>query len=171
MARVIVPRDAGAPGRVVPFLSTVVFVLVSVVPLQLPGFAAVTPSFALMAVYHWTVYRPDLLPLSAIFALGLLLDLLNGTPFVGMSALTLLIARTAVLINRRHFINRDFSVLWLGFLALACGLFMFSWAFVSMLNGRVLGTRPFLFEAVLTVSCYPAGSYVLARLHRTFLRA
>jgi rod shape-determining protein MreD len=171
MARVIVPRDAGAPGRIVPFLSTVLFVLVSVVPLQLPGFAAVTPSFALMAVYHWTVYRPDLLPLSAIFVLGLLLDLLNGTPFVGMSALTLLIARTAVLINRRHFVNRDFSVLWLGFLVLACGLVMFSWALVSMLNGRVLGTRPFLFEAVLTVSCYPAGSYVLARLHRTFLRA
>jgi rod shape-determining protein MreD len=171
LARVIVPRDAGAPGRIVPFLSTVLFVLVSVVPLQLPGFAAVTPSFALMAVYHWTVYRPDLLPLSAIFALGLLLDLLNGTPFLGMSALTLLIARTAVLINRRHFVNHDFSVLWLGFLALACGLFMFSWALVSLLNGRVLGTRPFLFEAVLTVSCYPAGSYVLARLHRAFLRA
>ncbi|HXQ51083.1 MAG TPA: rod shape-determining protein MreD [Stellaceae bacterium] len=170
MARVMVPRDSGAPGRVVPFLSTFVFVLVSVVPLQLPGFAAVTPSFALMAVAHWTIYRPDLLPQSAVFALGLLLDLLNGTPYVGTMALTLLVARTAVLTQRRHFVNRDFTVMWLGFLALASGTFALLWAIVSLLNGHILGTRPFLFEAALTVACYPVGSYLLARLHRAFLR-
>jgi rod shape-determining protein MreD len=171
MSRVIVPRDTGAPGRVVPVLSTLLFVLVSVVPLQLPGLAAVTPSFALMAVAHWTIYRPDLLPQSAVFVLGLLLDLLNGTPYIGVSALVLLIARTAVLIARRHFVNRDFTLLWLGFLALACGTFAFSWAFISILDGHILGTRPFLFEAALTVACYPVGSYILAWLHRVFLRA
>jgi rod shape-determining protein MreD len=171
MSRVIVPRDSGSPGRVVPVLSTLLFVLVSVVPLQLPGLAAVTPSFALMAVAHWTIYRPDLLPQSAVFVLGLLLDFLNGTPYVGVSALVLLLARTAVLIARRYFVNRDFALMWLGFLALACGTFAFSWGFVSMLVGHILGTRPFLFEAALTVACFPAGSYLLARLHRAFLRA
>jgi rod shape-determining protein MreD len=170
MARVVVPRDSGAPGRVVPVLSTFLFVLVSVVPLQIPGLAAVTPSFALMAVAHWTIYRPDLLPQSAVFALGLLLDLLNGTPYLGASALILLIARTAVLIARRYFVNRDFAVLWLGFLALCCGTFVFSWAFISVLGGHLLGTRPFLFEAALTVACYPVGSYILARLQRALLR-
>ena len=70
MARVIAPRDTSVPGRVVPVLSTFLFVVVSVVPLNLPGFAIVTPSFALMAVYHWSIYRPDLLPQTAVFALG-----------------------------------------------------------------------------------------------------
>jgi rod shape-determining protein MreD len=171
MARVILPRDSGAPSRVVPVLSTLVFVLVSVVPLQLPGLAAVTPSFALMAVAHWTIYRPDLLPQTAVFALGLLLDLLNGTPYLGTSALTLLLARTAVLVARRHLVNRDFTVIWLGFLALAAGNFAFAWAFISLLNGHIIGARPFLFEAALTVACYPVASYLLARLHRAFLRA
>jgi len=171
MARAITPRDGGGLGRLVPFLSTLFFVLVSVVPLQIPGFAVVTPSFALMAVFHWTSYRPDLLPLSAVFALGLLLDLLNGTPYIGATALTLLIARTAVLMQRRHFVNRDFAVMWLGFLAIGAGTFAFSWAFVSTLRGHILGTRPFIFEAALTVACYPVGSYILTRLHRAFLRA
>jgi rod shape-determining protein MreD len=170
VARVIAPRDTGAAGRVVPVLSTFLFVVVSVVPLNLPGFAIVTPSFALMAVYHWSIYRPDLLPQTAVFALGILLDLLNGTPYVGASALVLLIARTAVLMERRHFVNRDFTVLWGGFLALAAGTFAFSWALVSALDRHILGTRPFLFEAVLTIACYPVGSYLLARLHRAFLR-
>src|ERR1700728_3001147 len=113
MARVMAPRDSGSPGRVVPVLSTFLFVLVSVVPLQLPGLAAVTPSFALMAVAHWTTYRPDLLSQLSVFVLGVLLDLLSGTPYVGASALTLLLARTVVLVARRHFVGRDFSLLWL----------------------------------------------------------
>ena len=170
MARVMAPRDSGAPGRIVPVLSTFVFVVVSVVPLQLPGFAAVSPSFALMAVYHWTVYRPDLLPQGAVFVLGLLLDLLTGTPYIGASALTLLIARTAVLMIRRHFVNRDFTVLWLGFLAVAAAIFIFSWALIGLLSGHILDVRPVLFETALTVAGYPVGSYVLARLHRAFLR-
>ena len=67
---IAVQRDIGYPGRLVPFLTTVLFAFFTVVPLNLPGFAVVMPSFALMAVFHWTVYRPDLLPLSAVFASG-----------------------------------------------------------------------------------------------------
>jgi len=171
MARVTVPRDSGFGGRLVPFVSTLVFVLVSVVPLQIPGFAAVTPSFALMAVFHWTIYRPDLLPISVVFGLGLLLDLLNGSPYLGVSALMLLVARTAVLVERRHVVNRPFTVVWLGFLALAAGTFAFGWGLVSLLRGQALGTRPFIFEAVLTVACYPVGSWLLARLQRALVRA
>jgi rod shape-determining protein MreD len=171
MARVTAPRDYGLGGRIVPLLSTLVFVLVSVVPLQIPGFAAVTPSFALMAVFHWTIYRPDLLPISAVFVLGLLLDLLNGSPYLGVSALMLLVARTAVLVERRHVVNRSFAVLWGGFLVLAFGTFAFGWAFVSALRGEVLVTRPFIFQALLTVACYPVGSYLLARLQRALVPA
>jgi rod shape-determining protein MreD len=171
MARVIAPRDGGSPGRAVPVLSTFLFVLVSVVPLQLPGFAAVTPSFALMAVAHWATYRPDLLSQFSVFVLGVLLDLLSGTPYVGASAITLLLARTVVLVARPHFIGRDFSIVWLGFCGLAGGIVAFSWALVSIFSGRLIGTEPFLFEALLTVACFPVGSYVLARLHRALLAA
>src|SRR5580698_9282591 len=105
---IAIQRDIGYPGRLVPFLTTLLFAFFSVVPLNLPGFAVVMPAFALMAVFHWTVYRPDLLPLSAVFGIGLFLDLLNGTPFVGLSALIFLLARTAVLGQRRLFFERPF---------------------------------------------------------------
>ncbi len=161
--------DVGYPARLVPCLSTLLFAVISVVPLNLPGFAVVTPAFALMAAFHWTVYRPGLLPLSAVFAIGLSLDLLNGTPYVGLSALTLLLARAVVMSQRQFFLDRSFPVVWLGFLVLTVGNFAFLWAFVSMLYGAPLGLRPFVFQAVLTVSCFPVGSYLLARAHRAFL--
>lgn len=163
-------REVGYPGRLVPFLTTLLFAIISVVPLNLPGLAVVTPAFALMAVFHWTIYRPDLLPLSAVFALGLLLDLLNGTPYLGMSALVLLLVRTVVLSNRRWFVNRTFPILWLGFLAVAVGVFAFLWALVSLMHGAALGPRPFVFQALLTVSCFPFGTYLLAQAHRAFPR-
>lgn len=162
-------RDIGYPGRLVPFLTALLFAFLSVVPLNLPGFAVVMPAFAFMAVFHWTVYRPDLMPLSAVFVVGLLLDLLNGTPFVGMSALVLLLARTAVMSQRKWFANRTFVVVWLGFLVVAVGAYVVLWALVSALHGAPLDLRPFVFQAVLTVACYPVASYVLTRIQRAFL--
>ncbi len=67
-----------------------------------------------MAVYHWTIYRPDLLPPIGLFAVGLAQDLLAGAP-VGVGALVLLLARAAVLRYRRYFINRTFPFVWTGF--------------------------------------------------------
>jgi rod shape-determining protein MreD len=163
------PREATFPSRHLPFVTTLLFALISVVPLHLPGFAAVTPSFALMAVCHWSIYRPDLLSIGAAFVVGVVLDLLNGTPYVGVSALVLLIVRGIVIRERRHFVSRPFAALWLGFVAVAAGVFAFEWGFVSLLSGMVLDTRPFVFQAVLTVACFPVGSRLLARVQRAFL--
>lgn len=162
-------REAGFPNKLLPFLTTLLFVVVSVVPWHIPGFAVVTPAFALMAVYHWTLYRPELLPPTAIFAAGLLLDLLNGTPYVGTSALSLLLARTVLLSQRRFFVNRLFPMLWAGFLVTAAALITFEWALVSLLHGGLLGPRPFIFEAVLTGASFPVGSYLLGQAQRHFL--
>lgn len=162
-------RDVGYPARTVPFVTTLLCACLAVVPLNLPGFSVVMPAFALMAVFHWTVYRPDLLPLSAVFVIGVLQDLVNGTPYVGLSSLILLLARSAVMGQRKLFVNRNFTIVWLGFLALAAAAFLLIWALVSLLHGATLDLRPFLFQAVLTVACYPVASYALARLHRAFL--
>jgi rod shape-determining protein MreD len=171
MRMALFQREAGGglPNKLVPSLTTFLFVLISVVPLHIPGFAVVTPAFALMAVFHWTIYRSDLLPPLAVFFAGLLLDLLNGTPYVGTSALSLLLTRSVLMGQRRFFINRLFPVLWAGFLATAAAVVTFEWALVSLLHGSALGLRPFIFEAALTVASFPVGSYLLARTQRAFL--
>jgi rod shape-determining protein MreD len=166
---VLFQRDAGLPNKLLPFLTTLLFVFLSVVPLHLPGIAVVAPAFALMAVYHWTIYRPELLPPLAVFIAGVLLDLLNGTPYFGVSPMSLLIGRSVLMGQRGFFVNRLFPVLWLGFLLLAAGVIAFEWALVSLLHGAVLAPRPFVFEAVLTVASFPVGSYLLARAQRAFL--
>jgi rod shape-determining protein MreD len=156
----------GFIARMVPGTTTFLFTLLSLLPFHVPSFGSIAPSFALMAVFHWTVYRPDLLPLGVVFFAGLLLDLLNGTPYVGLSALALLLVRTSVLSQRRVFSHRPFSVLWLGFFGAAAGAFALEWAFVSLMQVQLMVPRPFVFQTLITAACFPIGSYVLALAHR-----
>lgn len=168
MKLVLFQRDQGIVNRMMPMATALLCVIASVVPLHLPGFAEVAPGFVLMAVYHWSIYRPDLLPFFAVFLAGLALDLLNGAP-LGVSSLVFLIARAVVLSQRKHFVGRSFAVVWAGFLALVAAAEALEWLLASALHGMVLDPRPFLFQAVLTVALYPLVSYLLARVQRNLL--
>ena len=67
-------------ASLLPVATTVLAMLLSIQPVHIPGYEAVTPAFTLMAAYHWTIYRPDLLPALALFVIGTLQDLLTGGP-------------------------------------------------------------------------------------------
>ena len=163
-------RDVSVANRLVPFVTTVLFALLSVVPVHVPGLAVATPAFVLMAVYHWTIYRPDLLPAVGVFAAGILLDLLNGTPYLGISSLALLLVRGVILAQRRLVAGQSFPILWAGFFTVTATFIAFEWLVTSILNGLALGSRPFVFQALLTIVTFPVGSYLLAQAQRAFLR-
>src|SRR5690242_20817665 len=101
------PRVNSGAARLLPVGTTMLAALITILPLRIQGYAALTPAFALMAAYHWTIYRPDLLPPLALFAIGIVEDLLAGAP-VGVSALLLLLVYTGVIGYRRYFVNRTF---------------------------------------------------------------
>ena len=168
MKLVLFQRDVGLVNRLVPTLTIVLCAIASVIPAHLPAFTAVTPAFALMAIYHWTLYRPDLLPFVAVFAVGLLLDMLTGAP-LGISSLVLLLAYALVLSQREHLLLRRFTVVWVGFLVVAAAAALLQWLVVSLFYGMLLDVRAFVFQGVLTVATYPVVSYLLVRAQRTLL--
>lgn len=168
MKLILLQRDVGLINRLMPLLTTVLCVIASVIPAHLPAFTVVTPAFVLMAIYHWTLYRPDLLPFVAVFAAGLLLDMLTGAP-PGITSLVLLLTHALVLSQREHLLMRPFTVVWVGFLVVATAAAVLQWLVVSLFYGMLLDVRPFLFQGVLTVATYPVVSYLLVRVQRTLL--
>jgi len=168
MKLVLLQRDLGLINRLAPVLTTLMCVMASVAPVHMPAFTAATPFFALMAIYYWTLHRPEFLPFAAVFAVGLLLDMLEGAP-LGMSPLVLLLAYALVLSQREHLVMRRFSAVWLGFLAVAATATVLQWGVVSLFYGMLLDARAFLFQGVLTVAVYPVVSYLLSRVQRTLL--
>jgi rod shape-determining protein MreD len=162
------PRHDPFPASVLPFVAVLLLALLAVMPLRIPGYAAVTPIFAVMGVFHWTVYRPALLPPIALFVLGVAFDLVTGVP-VGLTALLFLVTRLVVLRNRQFFVGRQFAFVWFGFTLAAAGVLALVWLVGTALNGVLLDPRGLLLQWVLTVGCYPAVSWCLVRLQRLLL--
>ncbi|HLY45960.1 MAG TPA: rod shape-determining protein MreD [Stellaceae bacterium] len=164
------PRVNGGLARLLPIATTLLAAVIAILPVRAPGYATLTPAFALMAVYHWTIYRPDLLPPIGLFAVGLAQDLLSGGA-VGVNALLLLLARAAVLRQRRFFINRTFAFVWGGFtlLGIAAGLGL--WALHCVLQLTIFDLRTTIFRTVLTVALFPAASFALGRGQRALIGA
>jgi rod shape-determining protein MreD len=160
-------RADSAVTRFLPIATTLLATAISIEPVHIPGYAALTPAFTLMAVYHWTIYRPDLLPPSALFIVGITQDLLAGV-LPGVTPLVLLLARAAVLPYRRHFANRQFPFVWTGFTFLTGGAMLLLWSLHCLLD-RVVDFRGTLFRAVLTVSMFPIASFLLGRTQRTLM--
>lgn len=162
------PRVNGGTARLFPFFTLLMAVLATILPLRIPGYAALTPAFTLMAVYHWTIYRPDLLPAVALFAIGLAEDILTGGP-VGVTSLLLLLARAGVMNYRRYFVNRGFSFVWAGFTFLAgCGM-LAMWGLHCLLAMSFLDFRSTLFRTVLTIASFPVASFLLGRGQRAMI--
>jgi len=157
-------------ARLLPIATTLLATVISIQPAHIPGDAALTPAFTLMALYHWTIYRPDLLPPLALFLVGITQDLLAGGP-LGVTALVLLLARAVVLRQRRHFVNRPFPFVWAGFTMLSGGAMMFLWTLHCLLDRVVADFRGTVFRAVLTISMFPIASFLLGRAQRTLMGA
>ena len=156
--------------RLFPIATTLLASIISIQPTHIPGYAALTPAFTLMAVYHWTIYRPDLLRPFALFLVGITQDLLAGVP-PGVTALVLLLTRSVVLSYRRHFVNRLFPFVWTGFTILTGGAMLFLWFLHCLLDGVLVDFRGTVFRAVLTVSMFPIASFLLGRTQRTLMGA
>ena len=162
------PRNDPFPASALPFLTVLLLVLISLMPLRFPGYAAVTPEFALMGVFHWTVYRPALLPPLILFLVGVAFDLVTGAP-LGITAMVLLVTRGLVLRQRQFFVGRQFAFVWFGFTLTAAGAVLLVWLLGTVFNGVFLDLRPVLLQWVLTVALYPAVSWCLQRVQRFFL--
>jgi rod shape-determining protein MreD len=156
--------------NVLPIATTILAALLSIEPLHLDGYAALTPAFTLMATYHWTIYRPNLLPAPWLFLIGAIQDLLSGG-LPGVTAVTLLLARAIIFPQRHYFIDRPFPFIWAGFTLLTGGAMLFSWALHSMLAAELLDLRGPVLRAVLTISIFPIASFLLGRSQRALIGA
>lgn len=156
-------------GRnLLPFTLTMAAMLLSMVPLPLPGYSMVTPPLVLISLFYWVIHRPDLLRPLVVFAIGLLHDLIAGT-LLGVTSLSLILAYWLLITQRRFFLGRSFVMLWIGFALVAAGVAATQWIVYALTEARLLDVRPVLVQAALGVALFPLPTYLFQRLHRAYL--
>jgi rod shape-determining protein MreD len=155
--------------KLTPFLVTVVLVVLNFLPAQLPGYAEVSPNLALMAVYYWALHRPNLLPATAVFVIGLLQDFLSGGT-VGFNATILVLVFMVAFSQRRFFYGKSFLVVWWGFMMVSLGVAVVGWLLACVLFATLLDPGPAMFEGLMNAAAYPVLGWLFVQIHRTLPR-
>ena len=156
--------------RILPFAITVLLALAAAAPSRVPELAALMPAVTLISVYYWTIFRPDLMPALAVFAIGLFQDILSGVP-LGVNALVLLLVYALVLGQRRFFLGKSFFVMWWGFLLIVAGAFTLIWLALCALEATVLDPMPAVFQGAVTLAVFPIFTRLFIRTQQAMLRS
>lgn len=145
---------------------TFTFLLLNLVSFSIPYAGDVKPFFLLMVVYYWALYRPALIPPALVFVYGLIMDFASGTPFVGLSALSLLAAQWIVKSQRLFLMGQTFIMIWLGFFLIGLVAVSLEWFVFSLLSWKIAALAPVAAGMGLSVLIFPAISAVLYLSHR-----
>ena len=155
--------------NLIPFGLCIFLVIVGSLPFYIPDYGPVAPNLALMAVFYWAIYRPDLLPLTAAFAIGLLQDMLVGTA-PGTNALVLVLVREGVVSQGRVFRTKSFLVMWWGFAVVALGAGILKWVLAAGINFVAINPMPGVFQYALSVTLFPFLGWLCARTQHAALQ-
>lgn len=149
-----------------PAFTTVLLMLMTELPLKMPGQAALLPAVALIGVWFWSLVRPTSMPPLVVFVIGLLLDLRAYLP-LGTGVLTLLIAHGMATRFGRTLNQQGFVMIWLVFGLVATGAAALLWLLTALLTFRLLSPAPAIFQAAITLALYPVLAIPLAAAHRS----
>src|SRR5271165_2260569 len=149
-----------------PVACTVLLMLLTTLPFGLLDQGQLLPAVTLACVWFWSLYRPASVPPLAVFALGLLLDLLGYLP-IGVGALVLLAAQGVADRLRRFLVRQGFAVVWLTYIAVAAGAAALVWGLASLLVFQLMPQGAAVFQFLLSAALYPVLATLFIRAHRT----
>ena len=153
----------------VPFVLSLVLVVLSVIPTHIPVYMEVAPILPLVSIYHWAIYRPNLLPVFAVFILGLLQDILVGTP-IGLYTLVFLTVYGIVTSQRRFFTGKSFLFYWLGFATISMLASFESYFLGSVWNVIILDFNAAIFQYLILLGIFPTLAWIFLRWQQAFLQ-
>lgn len=152
-----------------PFGLTVVMVLINVVPIRFADLAQVAPVLPLMAVFHWAIYRPELLPGYAVFLIGILQDILTGAP-IGLNAAVFTAVYWGVLSQRRFLFGKSFLIVWWGFALVLFLALLATWMLMSIYHLTPVISEALAFQYLMTLGGFPILAWFFLRWQKSILR-
>ena len=153
---------ASVASVVVAGLLLLLGVVLLLVPLNLVGGLVPTPILPLCLIFIYGLERPDSLPPSVTFAMGIVHDLLFGVA-IGPWASVYLLVHALVIWQRSYFAGRDVVVLTTGFAAASVFAMALYWFEMSILSSRPMPVTAIVWQWIVTVLSFPI---LLALFHR-----
>ncbi|MBR0656962.1 rod shape-determining protein MreD [Plastoroseomonas arctica] len=134
------------------------------------GAPALVPAVVLPAVFFWSIFRPLSMSPVAVFALGLLQDLVTYAP-IGIGILTLLAVHGLAFRWRRSLAGWSFLAVWVVFCGFAAGAAGLGWLLHALLALSLPPPEPSVQFALLAAGLYPSLAFLMTRAHRAMRQA
>ncbi len=152
-------------GAVIPFFCAIVCVILANVPVSISGGVVPPPLLALMPVYYWCLVRPDLMPPFAVLIIGMLQDLLSGSP-PGVWTVSFVAAYALVDRERESFAGLSGVGAILGFAAAMLVAGATAYIIVAISYWNLPPIWPILIEIAVSVIFYIPIAVLLGFVHR-----
>jgi rod shape-determining protein MreD len=152
-----------------PFFVTLLLVLFALLPLHIADLSPIVPALSLIGVFFWSVHRPDLMPIWAVFLIGLVQDVLTGG-IIGPGIIGLLVAHALVVWQHRFFLAASFAVIWFAFMLVAAAALAVTWLLTCVAMVTLLDPDPVFFQYLVTLAFYPCLAWAFLRGQRLFQR-
>src|SRR5262249_39631154 len=151
-----------------PLLLSVALVVLVNLPVSVTGRVMPAPLLALAAVYYWVLFRPELMPPTAVFVVGLLEDVLSGGP-PGLWAAGFLGA--FLLADRQRDVLAGLAGVGaiLGFAGSVLIAAAIAYGLAFLVYWRAPPLAPLLLETIITVLFYPLVAYIMGWTQRHVL--
>lgn len=143
-----------------PFITTLGLIMLMQLQYRLSFLDNLFPFLSLMAIYYWCIFMPRLMPVTAVFLLGLLQDILSGGP-LGMTALLFILVRLFVIRQGRRFLEREFLFNWLVFIMVSLVFGLMTWAIASLYLKESQNIWNISGQSILTITIFPLMAWGL----------
>ena len=158
-------RLDGQARALTPFGIAVLLALVNGLPSYTKGFVVVAPALPMMAIFLWSVYRPELVPIHAGCTVGLLHDILAGRQAERLAS-TVSVGGVG---QRRFLHGKSFLVVWLGFAVVALAAQAATWVAVSVMSMSPLIANGLIHQYFVTIGVFPSLAWGLIKWQRMVL--
>ena len=147
------------------YLLMAVFFVLDIIALPSPFDVLMIIPFLNIGVYYWAAYRPALIPAIAVFILGLLVDIMAGTP-LGLSAVLLVLVRWAVADQRAFLSGQSFPMVWLVFIVMNTAIVLLQWLVTGLVNlgwANIMSLSP---QIIAGVIAFPPLCMIFHLVHK-----
>ncbi len=118
-------------------------------------------------MFYWSLVRPDLMPPTVAFILGLFQDLLTGAP-IGTGALTMVLTQWIMRGQQRFLAKRPFFLMWAAFAPVVMIAGILDWLIYALFTFHPAPVDGALVRMVLGFVLFPVVAWVvLIPTHRT----
>jgi len=124
-------------------------------------FAAFLPSFEIMIIYYFCVYKEDVFGLWFVFFIGFLSDALVGAPLGISSLIYIIIVKLSNIIAAKQAPKEDFISIFKEFVIFLNIILILKWLALSIYYKNFYNLTPFIIQIIIS-----AATYIL--MHRFF---